>query len=445
MPAPAATLRTRYELSELGSVAEEYLLSGEARAFIASTQSQCDERPEAASIAPYRTRIVVFRPIDLDRFSGTVVVEWLNCHIGMDTPPQWLRMHRHIARSGMIWVGVSAQQAGIDGIAGTASHRHLKAVDFERYRALQHPGDAYAFDIFTDAARQVAAGKLSFRAPDCTLATGSSLSARFLSTYINQISEAQDVFGGFLLTGRHKSAATLAGQSICGGTVAITAKTNAPVFVLQSETDIFGRMSSYAIRQPDTSTYRLWETASAAHVDSYMIGVGNEDNGQARPDRLVASYALHELSHIPLCQAMNSSPAFHYVHHAALHHLQAWVTDGTPPPRAQRLEGKPLTGLARDSWGIARGGVRTAWSDCPSLVWSGDNAETGEAERLFGATRVSRAMLAARYPGGERDYIAQFDKTARHSIEAGFMLEADASEARELAGAIFRKASTGHW
>ncbi len=37
-----------------------------------------------ASSAPYKTRIVVYRPIDPRRFDGTVVVEWLNVSGGVD-------------------------------------------------------------------------------------------------------------------------------------------------------------------------------------------------------------------------------------------------------------------------------------------------------------------------------------------------------------------------
>ncbi len=51
---------------------------------------------------------------------------------------------------------------------------------------------------------------------------------------------------------------------------------------------------------------------------------------------------------------------------AALHHLQAWLSDGTPPPVQPRIEfaGDPAA-IARDDHGIARGGIRLPQVEVP--------------------------------------------------------------------------------
>ena len=41
------------------------------------------------------------------------------------------------------------ESPGAEGIVGAG----LKGIDPERYGSLQHPGDAFAFDIFTQVAR----------------------------------------------------------------------------------------------------------------------------------------------------------------------------------------------------------------------------------------------------------------------------------------------------
>ena len=50
----------------------------------------------------------------VERFSGTVIVEWLNVSGGLDAAPDWISMHTEIIREGHVWVGVSAQVDGIE-------------------------------------------------------------------------------------------------------------------------------------------------------------------------------------------------------------------------------------------------------------------------------------------------------------------------------------------
>ena len=48
-------------------------------------------------------------------------------------------------RDGYVWFGVGAQSVGVNSQGG------LKAWDPARYGSLIHPGDAYSYDIFTQA------------------------------------------------------------------------------------------------------------------------------------------------------------------------------------------------------------------------------------------------------------------------------------------------------
>lgn len=436
MPSPASVMWTRFDLGRLGYAAEEFLVAGEAHAF-AEAPGQAGALRVAAAAA-YRTRVVVFRPSDPRRRSGTAVVEWLNCRSGVDTAPQWIRLHRELIRRGMAWVGVTAQRAGIEGVEGAAPPRHLKALDPARYAALDHPGDAWSFDIFSQAAGAAAAGRLGFAPPACLLGTGSSQSARFLTTYANRVDPLAGLFDGFLLSGRHRSAATLRGESICGGRVPIRADARVPIFVLQPETDPFGRMRSAEVRQPDTARYRCWEVAGAAHGDSYMARAGNLDDGAGDVAALAAALVVSPGEWLPLKAPMNASPAFPYVHRAALRHLEAWAKGGEPPPAAPPLDGDPATGIARDPHGIALGGVRTPWVDCPAQIYSGENEEAGEFEGLFGRTLpLQREVLAALYPEGAGGYLARFEQALRASVAAGAILEDDVAETLQLAERIF--------
>src|SRR5262249_25022642 len=138
--------------------------------------------------APYRTRVVVRAPADPSKFSGKVVVEWLNVSGGVDANPEWASVAEEVVRAGDAWVGVSAQRIGVEGgpvlvevkgIPGAEDQgKGLKKIDPARYGSLEHPGDGYSFDIFTQVARALRTGAgLSGLQPKRLIAAGESQSA----------------------------------------------------------------------------------------------------------------------------------------------------------------------------------------------------------------------------------------------------------------------------
>lgn len=66
---------------------------------------------------------------------------------------------RGINSSKPCWVGISAQEAGIDGsglnIGSTSAHFDLKSANPVRYGSLVHPRDRFSFDIFSQEAQAV--------------------------------------------------------------------------------------------------------------------------------------------------------------------------------------------------------------------------------------------------------------------------------------------------
>src|SRR5262249_45660288 len=71
---------TNFDLAEVGYEQEEFFISGTAHAWTNVGTLDPDGRwaVAPASTAPYKTRILVYRPIDPARFNGIVWVEWLN-------------------------------------------------------------------------------------------------------------------------------------------------------------------------------------------------------------------------------------------------------------------------------------------------------------------------------------------------------------------------------
>jgi hypothetical protein len=92
--------------------------------------------------------------MDPARFNGAVVAEWLNASGGFDVDAEWGYAHPELMREGFVWVGISAQRAGVMGPPLRASFSQpLTLWDGARYGALSIPNDDVSYDIFTQAAR----------------------------------------------------------------------------------------------------------------------------------------------------------------------------------------------------------------------------------------------------------------------------------------------------
>ena len=183
-----------FDLSSVGYGVHEHVVSGTATSYSAAERFEPDGRWDAvdAASAPFTTRAVVVCPQDAGRGNGTVVCEWLNVTGGLDIAALWMMTHRHLLRDGYTWVGVSAQWVGIEG-GGMMPGLGLRQSAPERYEALVHPGDAFAYDMFTQVARAVRdmlPERYGVHAQRM-IATGASQSAFHLTTYVNAVDVAQ--------------------------------------------------------------------------------------------------------------------------------------------------------------------------------------------------------------------------------------------------------------
>lgn len=415
-------------------IAEEVFLNGEAVA--------------QGEPAAFVTRLVIIRPAAAAEFNGTVLVEWLNVSGGTDAPADWNYLHREITRRGYAYVGVSAQQAGIElGARGLPGALPLKAADPARYEGLHHPGDAWAYDIFSHAGRAVPA-LLGGLAPDRVLAIGESQSAGFLTTYANVIDPVAPIFDGFLLHSRFRGAAPLDGaylvsvQALGAGVaidpVPIREDVRVPVLMFITETDLMMPGISYwQARQRDTGRIRTWEVAGTAHADTYTLRGGAIDTEQASAPQIASIFApLDTLFGQTMAKSINAAPQHHYVLQAALDALDRWVRTGTPPPPTPRLALNEA--LELDSCGNAIGGIRTPWVDVPIATYSGIGQPGDGFSVLFGSTVMfDAAMLATLYPGGRDAYLAQFRDALDVAIADGVMLAADREESLAMAAVLF--------
>lgn len=426
---PVTTLvsaRPGPDLAARGWVEEEYAASGSACRYTGDLPAHGRFDLAPGDSDEFTTRLVVRRPVDAADFNGVAVVEWLNVSSGQDAAADWTYLADELVRGGYVWVGVSAQYAGVmGGIASVAVEGvgapGLRGTDPERYAGLHHPGDAYCFDVFTQVAGALREGPLTDLDVRTLLAVGESQSAFALTTYVNGVHPHARAFDGFLVHSRGGAPAPLGepgtgllmADVIAGTPARFRNDLTEPVLCVQTETDLFGHLAYLPARQPDGDRLRIWEVAGTAHADKYMIGEFEPFLGCPEPvNRGQQAYVLR----------------------AALRHLAEWAAGGAAPPEAERLavaEGR----FQADEDGNVRGGVRTPAVDVPVEVLSGLAAPGASTLcRLFGTTApIPPDRLAERY-ASEQAYLDAYREATDAAIAAGFVTPEDRGEVLAEAG-----------
>ena len=266
----------------------EFFISGTAKSFtnVGELGSDGVWEVEEGETAEYTTRALVYRPTSASRFSGTVIVEWLNVSGGLDAAPDWISMHTEIFREGHVWVGVSAQVDGIEGRGGGIGALYLKAVDPVRYGPLSHPGDSFSYEMFAQVAQAVRnptdIAPLQGLVPERVIAVGESQSAGRLVTWVNALGPVYGLFDGYIIHSRGGGSPPLSQspQEVVGtpDIVRVREDLNQPVLMYQTESDLF-LLNSLPSNQPDSRMFRLWEVAGTAHADTYTLDLGHSDVG----------------------------------------------------------------------------------------------------------------------------------------------------------------------
>jgi hypothetical protein len=401
-----------FSLDDHGYLEAEYFISGTAKAHGSS------------ATAPYTTRIIVSRPAKAKRFNGTVLLDWVNVTAQFENAVDTIAAHEMLLRDGYAFVHVSAQAAGICCTPLTP-----KVWDPVRYERLNHPGDDYAFDIFTQVARAMRTSKarkgkdpMAGLATKRVIAAGQSQSASRLDDYVREVQPSAKAIDGFLIHG--------------GGSKVFEPAPAVPVIHLLSELEA-------DTEEPNTTTnYRLWEIAGSAHSDFWtgyhqIFGQGPytlahiPKREKADDDEMhVVAGNYGEIVH-PLhavCTAAGASFPMRYAVGAAIHHLNRWTSGKTPPPSGPRFEIDPSTGtIARDEHGNGIGGIRLPPVEVPVATYVTTSCGLGGHTVPF--TTPQLLLLYSTHG----DYYAKMAAEAERSVEAGFLLPADAKDLLERA------------
>jgi hypothetical protein len=404
----------RLDVSDRGYVVEEFLIMGTASAYAAADGAQhgVDGRwvLQPAGTADYVTRLLVIRPADAARFNGTVLVNWQNVSAGAEMRAPSVG---ELYDGGSAWVGVSAQEVGINGFPMGMDHRFgtqatpLKDHDPERYRPLLHPGDQGSFAIFHDAARVVGVERSTAVDPMARLsvervvAVGGSQSAMRLVAYFNGLHAVDPVVDGVVLGVWEGRAPRYEEGSMPFGTMTrVRDDISTPVIVVNSEFEATALANIGAV---DTDTFRIWEAAGTPHAPSPI----RTDDGGWTSNPLVLT-PLHE---------------------AALRAMQRWLTEATPPlhqPRIRVEPGRPAR-VPRDELGNAFGGIRLPELAAPLREYRGMAFGTGRPPLMGSSRALPSDVVDRRYPT-QAAYAAQWRGAVDDLVTSGVLRAEDAKE-----------------
>ncbi len=430
---------TNFNLSKVGYEKSQFFLSGTARAYVPVSPLTSDGtwKISTGASAPYTTRIAVYRPIDPKKFNGTVVVEWLNVSGGTDDAPDWTLSHNQLVREGFAWVGVSAQQVGVNA---------AKSTDPATYSSLSHPGDSFSYDIFSQAGQAVrddASPILAGLRPHTLIAAGESQSAGRLMTYIDAVQPITHVYQGFLVHSQFGTGAPLSQSPqtnlAAPNPTTIRSDLGVPVLEFETETDVDNSNLTDRLHYGNPKWFRLWEVAGSSHYDYYGLAIGPSDtgNGEGAVKNLAA---MQNPTRTPVggfnCAVPINTGGTHWALDAAVHWLNKWVVDGRPPPRAPFLATSHVSPVVfkLDPNGNAIGGVRTPQVDAP-IAALGSQGNSGGFCFLFGSTVPYDTPHLASLYRSHAQFVSAWARAVQQDRAHGFLLPADAVELLHSAAA----------
>ena len=346
----------------------------------------------------YTTRLVVKKPNDPAKFSGTVFVEWYNVSGQIDFAVIWANSREYFMREGDVFIAVSAQQVGANA---------LKNIDAARYAPINHPGDTYAPDIFSQAAVAIRTQTDTLLGPcmpvRAVIAGGQSQSAAQLSQYLNNTYPSTQVYDGF---------------DIHSGPEPASNDPGVPTLQIFTMTEGNGSLG-------DGPNLVEWEVAGATHNDERITTRGME---------LAWAAGAAGVSVAQCVNPLNEFPAYR-VYNAAIDHLIRWVRNGDKPPAGMPFQ---MSGgsLALDADGNVLGGVRIQDIDVPIAKYDLNNSPTDPTNTIGGlacglggeTVPFTPDHLLQLYPTHD-DYLTKYTAAADKALASGYLLQADRDDA----------------
>ena len=415
--------RQPQNLRRFGFREDEYLVHGRANVY--DWPSAARGAVVRTPNAPYTTRMLIRRPADPRRASGTVWVEMLNPSNHFDLNLAWALAQREFVHSDDAWVGITAKPIALQALK-TFEPRRYRALSFKNPLSLNdprncttlqslNPGDSSRQTengLVWDAYSQVAAWIRSrarsnpFRSEHDRLRVygfGYSQTGGYLATYIGalhrrmtRLSHGHPLFDGYVIGGAGGAFAGLAPINQCAPVPPVgdpryrIHDLGVPVIRVMTQSDyLFG----IAARRPDSNRridrYRSYDLAGAPHATVAELRYSASPLDIKRAGRPLPASRCDQGPRSPF-------PSSIYFD-AVLRNLDLWVRHGVAPPPGRHIEVRHHSGVL-DRFGNVVGGVRSPFVDVPTSTWLA--SQTGPVFcYLVGLQRpFSQARLRQLYP-----------------------------------------------
>lgn len=422
-----------WDVSALGYVAEEYLLSGEADVTEPVTMADAPDMSKrdtpadlsrrefplvtTARARPYVTRMIVYRPADPARASGRVIVESLH-PAGGGRPTVWSFMNGFFLGAGDTHVSLQ-HPLTIPGVA---------AADPSRYGTLRADHPSQIWGMLTAAALLLKTGgaKNPLRGQPVThlVLTGYSYTGVATATYANfhhdraRLPDGRPLYDAYLPMANATYVRPL----------------DVPVMRMNTQSD-YSSNGGYKNRRPDDQRHRLYEVPGAAHrrsdlkpsqpfaVEPALLPDAIQPGHIARPDACQSGF--------PADAHANDFPLYGYAG-AAFANLYDWLEKDLAPPPGAWIECDD-TGVTRlDPLGNALGGLRSVEIEVPTASYGIGSG----ACLLDGYTQPLPADKLRALYGTPADYRRRVDQTAEKLVRDRLLIPSGAQDARDRAKLI---------
>ena len=313
-----------------------------------------------------------------------------------------------------------------------------------RYGSLNHPGDSFCLDMFSQAGQAIrspspsGANPLGTLTPKRVIAIGESQSAFKLTQYVNAVHPLAQVYDGFLIHSRGGLTITPLSEApqpaiVPPGNAIIREDVDVPVLIFQTESDLTFLLY-FPARQGDSKHVRLWEVAGTAHYDTYGLSIGPADLGTSPDAAEIVTDLTAPIPGLLECDLPINSGPQHYVLNAALDKLVRWVKTGKAPKSAPRLDANagPPVSFNVDEHGNALGGIRTPWVDAPIATFSGQQPGSVLCILFGSTTAFDDAKLASLYPTHQA-FTKAYNKSLKRAVKKGWILKPDAKLIKQWA------------
>ncbi len=430
--------RAKINVDDYGYLEEEYFVSGYSNVYDLNEKNNLVVKKENL---PYETRILVRRPKNSADRKNIVVFDIMNASNCYDIEDQWRRSYLHIMERGYSYVGITSKPVNV---------LSLKNFDYERYQTLNWSNgevstspsvidkchriegceEGLVWDMLTSLGLFIQnEGKNLFTKEEKVYIylTGQSQSGMYLNTYVNQFHHllkvnGKSIFDGYLslVSGGKQRALCQTHEKeefMCLRDY-VEREIDVPFITMNTEGDYLlfkpmGGLKQGINSDEPNNKRRYYDVAGAPHTDaaSPLVPDNSEIVKTKCPKRILDGEYDYKLNDLPLDYTING----------LLEKLHTWAKDGIAPLTVKPMLKDENGEIARDEYGNALGGIRTAYLEVPNAKYVGSIGlgETNGTMELFTEDVMNRLY------GSKEEYIKRFEAYGKKQVSDGDITEND--------------------